>query len=106
MIGNITNALNFELKSASLKNQQIHELEMQVESARQRSQNAIEENEMHLVSKAQEVEQQCERKVNRFRELSIELEKVNKDLLEKAESLSKLNRVQEAKIADQEKRLS
>ena len=47
---------------------------------------------MHLVSKAQDIEQQCERKVNRFRELSIELEKVNKDLLEKAESLSKMNK--------------
>ena len=47
---------------------------------------------MHLVSRAQDIEQQCERKVNRFRELSIELEKVNKDLLEKAESLSKMNK--------------
>ena len=37
MIGNITNALNFEVKSAALKNNQIAELEMQVESARIRS---------------------------------------------------------------------
>ena len=28
MIGNITNALNFELKSAALKNRQISELEI------------------------------------------------------------------------------
>ena len=37
MIGNITNALNFELKTAALKHRQIAELEMQVESARIRS---------------------------------------------------------------------
>jgi len=37
MIGNVTNALNFELKSAALKHQQIQELEMQVENARMRS---------------------------------------------------------------------
>ena len=41
MIGNITNALNYELKSAALKHKQIADLEMQVESARIRSQNVI-----------------------------------------------------------------
>lgn len=42
LIGNITNAINFEVRSASLKTKQIAELEMQVENARVRSQNAIE----------------------------------------------------------------
>ena len=56
MIGNITNALNFELKSAALKNRQISELEVQLENARIRSQNAIEENEMNMMSTRQELE--------------------------------------------------
>lgn len=105
MIGNITNALNFEVKSAALKNNQIAELEMQVESARIRSQTAIEQNEMSYQSMRQEIEQACERKIQRFRELSVELEKVNKDLLDKAESLSKVNKQNEAKIAESETRL-
>ena len=44
---------------------------------------------MSFMTTRQEIEIQCERKVQRFRELSMELEKVNKDLLDKAESLSK-----------------
>ena len=104
MIGNITNALNFELKSASVKNKQIAELEMQVENARIRSQNAIEENEMNLVGMRQEIEDQCEQKVNRFRDLSMELEKVNKDLIGKAESLSRTNKSLEAKLQEKDYR--
>ena len=104
MIGNITNALNFELKSASVKNKQIAELEMQVENARIRSQNAIEENEMNLVGMRQEIEDQCEQKVNRFRDLSMELEKVNKDLIGKAESLSRTNKSLEAKLHEKDYR--
>ena len=104
MIGNITNALNFELKSASVKNKQIAELEMQVENARIRSQNAIEENEMNLVGMRQDIEDQCEQKVNRFRDLSMELEKVNKDLIGKAESLSRTNKSLEAKLNEKDYR--
>ena len=93
MIGNITNALNFELKSATLKQAQITELEMQVESARMRSTEAITESEKSMNNARQEIEQAAERKVNRFKELTTELEKVNKDLLQKAESLGKQTRV-------------
>ena len=46
-----------------------------------------------MMSTRQELELSCERKVQRFRDLSVDLENVNKDLLEKAESLSRLNRV-------------
>ena len=105
MIGNITNALNFEVKSASLKNKQIAELEMQLESARIRSQTAIQQNEMSHQNNRQEIEQACERKIQRFRDLSVELEKVNKDLLEKAESLSKANKQNETKINEYENRI-
>ena len=77
---------------------------MQVENARIRSQNAIEENEMNLVGMRQEIEDQCEQKVNRFRDLSMELEKVNKDLIGKAESLSRTNKSLEAKLHEKDYR--
>ena len=54
-----------------------------------------------MMTSKQELELSCDFKVQRFRDLSQELEKVNKDLLEKAESLSKLNKSQEIKLAEQ-----
>jgi len=45
-----------------------------------------------------EIESQCERKVQRFMALSGELEKVNKDLIVKAESLSKTNKSLESQM--------
>ena len=56
MIGNITNTLNFELKSASLRQAQITELEMQVENARMRSDEAITETEKNMINARKEIE--------------------------------------------------
>ena len=60
MIGNITNVLNFELKAASVRNQQISELEQQVEKARLKSQDVIEKNELQMKISREEIEQACE----------------------------------------------
>lgn len=89
MIGNITNALNFELKSACLKQAQITELEQQLQHTRMRSDEAISESEKTMIQTRQELENAADRKVRRFKELTEELEKVNKDLLQKAEALRK-----------------
>ena len=56
MIGNITNALNFELKAASVRNQQIAELEQQVEKARLKSQDTIEKSELSIKIVREELE--------------------------------------------------
>ena len=74
MIGNITNALNFELKAASVRNQQIAELEQQVEKARLKSQDTIEKSELSIKIMREELEQACDQKVQRYRDLSSELE--------------------------------
>ena len=46
-----------------------------------RSNEAISETEKSMISARQEIEQAADRKVQRFKELTAELEKVNKDLL-------------------------
>ena len=74
MIGNITNALNFELKAAALRTQQIAELEQQVEKARLKSQETIDQNELKMKATREELEQNCDQKVLRYRDLSVELE--------------------------------
>lgn len=106
IIGNITSALNYELKSTTLKVQRIQELEMHVEKARTHSQAVIEQNEKAMQSGRVEIEQAAERKVQRFKELTIELEKVNKDLLAKADRLSKVNKSQENSIGEKENQIN
>ena len=54
-----------------------------------RSDEAISESEKTMIQTRQELENAADRKVRRFKELTEELEKVNKDLLQKAEALRK-----------------
>lgn len=52
----------------------------------------MEQNEIAMQSSRAEIEKAAERKVQRFKDLSFELEKVNKDLLAKAERISKISK--------------
>ena len=103
LIGNITNALNFELKSAQIKNAQIHELQQQVENARMRSQSTIDQNQKDYETKRQEIEDSCTRKVQRYIDATNELERLNKDLFEKSEKQGKKIKVLEIQVDERDK---
>ena len=55
----------------------------------------IEKNELSMKIVREELEQACDQKVQRYRDLSGDLEQVNKDLINKCESLNKSNRALE-----------
>lgn len=80
MIGDITNLLNFELKSHSLKEAQVTDLQEQLVNVRRDYDAKIEEIEGVRRQELGELQGNFERKYQRFKEFQQDIEKINCEL--------------------------
>lgn len=80
MIGDITNILHFELKSQSIKEAQVADLQQQLQEAHRDYEGKVEEQERRRGEELAALQGNFERKYLRFKEFQSDIEKIDCEL--------------------------
>ena len=82
VLGDITSVLLFDLKALDIKDQQIGDLQAEYDSFRTQTVSQIQQIEDHRRSELQGLQENFEKKYERFKDYQIDIEKINKELTE------------------------
>jgi hypothetical protein len=80
MIGDITNILHFELKSQTIKEAQVADLQQQLQEAHRDYEGRVEDQERRRQEELATLQGNFERKYLRFKEFQSDIEKINCEL--------------------------
>lgn len=98
MLGDITNILSYEIKSLTIKESQIAELQAELQQSREDHERRLLDQEALRQKELNELQVNFERKYQRFKEFQIDIEKINSELQEQNEHIRSQFALKEAEI--------